>query len=1408
MSGERIDYGIERQRHAGFVGRVALLRRLDQLLVADGIDCRVVVTGGPGMGKTALLTAWLIQREAAGAVVPHHFIRRDEYNRDDPATLVGSLVAQLEARYPDQHEPDEDAQLPPAARLTAMLARVSTSELGPRGERLVILIDGLDEYDPPAGPPPGDPLAAFLPGPLPRGVSILCAIQARHPYLAMLETRADEQVQIDLDDPASAADNAATVRAFWEQAAPALGLAAAFIDEACARADDNMLHAVTWRNHLASLPASQRGGERIPRGLEALFVRLWGRIATDPISVRGVGILCAAREALTLDELGRVAGWAGGTPQQAFVRGAGGLLEEARREDRSPAYRLPHEAIRARIAALLGPAVLRDHHAALIQHLATWPPLEDAAARRYALRHALTHRAEAGDWVDAFRIAFDVGFLEAKCRELGVDEAAADVARLAQRCHASGQVPLDRLCADLARALVRESRWLRAAPEAITALLWNRLQRAGWSNDDLDFRLQVPAEAMFLRMRYEATRGSPDFAGHTDPVTACVVMPDDRRAVSASMDRTLKLWDLYTGRVLASFPGHTSGVTACTVTPDGQHLISASQDRMMKVWDLGSRRLLASFPGHAGWVTACAVTPDGRRMISASEDRTLRVWDLVGHLATLEGHTDGVLACAVTPDGKRVISASMDRTLKLWDLDTARALATFVGHAGHVTACAVTPDGQRMVSASQDGTLKIWDLEGGLLLGTLDGHRGRVTACAVTPSGRLVVSASEDRTLKLWGLETHACFLTHRGDAAYTAVAATATTVVAGDVAGTLAVLNWPPSMRPPDIRMPAPASIHEYPGGGPRSGFESASKDTYLERSVDVSNQDHHSADRHRTVDLQLERVGGDASRWIPATTTLAHGQHYDLRVAIGAPLPGSLLDKPPPGIDDLLPPERSGIHELEVAVFGLGLRVVGPAVQPVTLPKAGPSTPAVFTLEAEREGEVHARVIVYARNQALQAFRISAHAGVAEARGEAPVLGAKLEFSRTVDFDRLDRFAPRLASFAVNASTPGTHSFLVKGRGGAASVASVGAPELAELTRALRRELDRATQEIKRQLDDGIADDPASESFRRTFQALAHHGQDLYYALAARVARQPTDPGTLQAIASSAGETIQVMRFDLDFAFPWPVLYDLELPHLVLGRDRRPVPPEKICLGGPSCDHVATRTGYCVRGFWGIRHVVEELFADGSQDDAGEVVAPGPGRGIHVALGFVDTFARAIEAEAARVIGPAARSLAPGTRSVLEALWDDRQRPAQLIVYSHLETKDLPGEPPGRRVLFMTGADREFLLADDLRQRWRRAGFAPWRQPRTVVFLMTCSSLTDEDLLSDFGKSFHVAGAAAVVGVEVPVFEALVSQFACQVTRAWWAGAPLGEAIRGFRHQLMVAGNPLGFVFNVLGNADLRVR
>jgi WD40 repeat protein len=275
-------------------------------------------------------------------------------------------------------------------------------------------------------------------------------------------------------------------------------------------------------------------------------------------------------------------------------------------------------------------------------------------------------------------------------------------------------------------------------------------------------------------------------AGHTAEVWSVALTPDGRRAVSTSADHTLKLWDLETGQILRTFEGHLQfrdtksarmllAVTDVAVLPNEEKAISASQDKTLKVWDLESGRALLTLEGHSDGIRRLAVTPDGTRVVSASDDRTLKVWDLrTGHYtATLVGHSDRVSGVAVTADGKRTVSASFDRTLKVWDLESGRALLTLEGHGDAVMDVAVTPDGNRAVSASADRMLKVWDLVKGVETSTLAGHSDAVISLDLTADGSRVISASSDETLKVWDLtklERGSSHASHAGSVTYVAI--------------------------------------------------------------------------------------------------------------------------------------------------------------------------------------------------------------------------------------------------------------------------------------------------------------------------------------------------------------------------------------------------------------------------------------------------------------------------------------------------------------------------------------------------------------------------------------------------------------------------------------------------------------
>jgi FOG: WD40 repeat len=108
---------------------------------------------------------------------------------------------------------------------------------------------------------------------------------------------------------------------------------------------------------------------------------------------------------------------------------------------------------------------------------------------------------------------------------------------------------------------------------------------------------------------------------------------------------------LENGELLRTLEGHTGSVQAVALTPQGRRAVSASHDRTLRVWDLESGEPLRTLEGHTGAVWTVTIMPDGRRGISGGSDRTLRVWDLENGSQIAVFTVDGrVFSCALAPD--------------------------------------------------------------------------------------------------------------------------------------------------------------------------------------------------------------------------------------------------------------------------------------------------------------------------------------------------------------------------------------------------------------------------------------------------------------------------------------------------------------------------------------------------------------------------------------------------------------------------------------------------------------------------------------------------------------------------------------------------------------------------------------
>jgi serine/threonine protein kinase len=283
--------------------------------------------------------------------------------------------------------------------------------------------------------------------------------------------------------------------------------------------------------------------------------------------------------------------------------------------------------------------------------------------------------------------------------------------------------------------------------------------------------------------------------GHSDSVWGVAFSPDSRRALSGSMDNTVRLWDVDFGQEVARFVGHTDGVTGVAISPDGRFVLSSSLDDTVLRWDVAGGQGLGRLVARAGRVFSVAISPDGRHALSGHEDTTMRLWEVhTGReVCRLAGHGGWVRGVAFSPDGRWALSGSEDTTVRLWEVATGRELRRLEGHTGPVQCVAFSPDGGHVVSGSTAGDLRLWEAESGRLLRRLVGHTDWVRGVAFAPDGGRFASASDDETVRLWdariGEEIY-CFQGHSWSVLAVAFAPDGRSLVSGSDDATLGL--WP----------------------------------------------------------------------------------------------------------------------------------------------------------------------------------------------------------------------------------------------------------------------------------------------------------------------------------------------------------------------------------------------------------------------------------------------------------------------------------------------------------------------------------------------------------------------------------------------------------------------------------------
>jgi hypothetical protein len=125
--------------------------------------------------------------------------------------------------------------------------------------------------------------------------------------------------------------------------------------------------------------------------------------------------------------------------------------------------------------------------------------------------------------------------------------------------------------------------------------------------------------------------------------------------------------------------GHEDWVNSAAFSPDGKRIVTATRDKTARVWDAASGKPIGEpLQGHEGPLFSAAFSRDGQRILTASRDMTARVWDAESGKPIgkpLEGHEEAVNSAAFSRDGHRIVTASDDMTARVWDAQSGKPIS-------------------------------------------------------------------------------------------------------------------------------------------------------------------------------------------------------------------------------------------------------------------------------------------------------------------------------------------------------------------------------------------------------------------------------------------------------------------------------------------------------------------------------------------------------------------------------------------------------------------------------------------------------------------------------------------------------------------------------------------------------------
>jgi len=248
------------------------------------------------------------------------------------------------------------------------------------------------------------------------------------------------------------------------------------------------------------------------------------------------------------------------------------------------------------------------------------------------------------------------------------------------------------------------------------------------------------------------------FPGHSESIRALALNGKGTKAVSGSLDRGVRSWDLDSGQCLCRVSASRGGIVGLHWPASYQHILALTNQYVLCGLDFELGEEVFQVPatgltwmiglGDQAWLGG-PVTPGRLQTVDCKNGRVVR------NFSSSDSNEATLLATAacIYGEGRYGVSASPDGKLHLWELAEGRHLGQLLDIQNRISHLAISPDGLCLALGLENGWVQVWDLEKRLLCQVIEGPWGKLTGLALSSDSCELYILGSDEVLRVWEME-------------------------------------------------------------------------------------------------------------------------------------------------------------------------------------------------------------------------------------------------------------------------------------------------------------------------------------------------------------------------------------------------------------------------------------------------------------------------------------------------------------------------------------------------------------------------------------------------------------------------------------------------------------------------------